>query len=150
MSDAGHARRAGHTHQTLEFAVRSEEVVAAAAEVNDCNASIGKDRNGARVAELARTVTLSTQLPDQPAVGAHHIDPLGLSVEDMEVALAIEGHFRENAELFPILARHGAQPVQLLEVGLQPAVFGGELDDLLGTPGSREQKPGRQCTASAT
>ena len=57
-SDAGDAGRLGDTHQTLEFAVGSEDVVPAAADIHNRHSSVGEDRHGAPgVAELARTFT---------------------------------------------------------------------------------------------
>ncbi|MDE2752191.1 MAG: hypothetical protein OXI83_06410 [Gemmatimonadota bacterium] len=149
MSDAGNGRGLGHAHQALEFAVGGEEVVAAAVEVRDRHASIGEDRHGARVAELTRTFTRSAQSPHEPPIRTHHENDLSLheTVEQKELARTVERDIRDESELFPVLARHGAQTVQLLEVDLQRSVLRGELDDLLGTRRSHEQQPKRQDTA---
>ena len=67
--------------------------------------------------KLSRTVARPTQLADQPSIDTHDIDHLGLLVEDVEVARAIQGHASDPPELLPF---HSLHPTLRLAIDLNP------------------------------
>ncbi|MCZ0934994.1 MAG: hypothetical protein OXJ54_07415 [Gemmatimonadetes bacterium] len=95
--------------------------------------TIGHDRHRRGSPELARPLPEAAELAEQLSAGRHNDDPTGEGIEYVEIPGCVECDLADMAELLPRLADCGPDAVDVLEVGVQPAVFPGKFDDLLGT-----------------
>lgn len=111
--------------------------------IPDNHPTVPEDRERHRAAKLARPFTRSTERTAESAIRADNGDEGGLDVEDVQLTRAIEPNLVDVPEQLPILAGQGSDPVDLLEIGVQPAVFGREADDLLGGGGNRGKEAER-------
>ena len=90
------------------------------------------------VEKLARPLARATESATQFASLAYHEDAPVLTVKNEQLPRTVEGDLADVPELFPVFAGQGSDPVELLELRLEPAVLGGEVDDLLGVQASRQ------------
>ena len=140
----------------LQVAVRVEDLICLVPHIRDNHAAITHDHHGLRTLELARSVADPPEASKVAAVHANHDDTRGLPVQYVEIASFVEADLVDLAKLLPLLARQRSHPVDLFEVGLEPAVLGRELDDLLGreadTPSQMHKRhgTGRRCDRART
>ena len=80
---------------------------------------------GGVASELAGPLPLPDELAHQFAPWVHDRDPHRPGVEDVQVAGPVEGHSGHITEGVPVAAVQRADPVDLLEPGVQGAVLGG-------------------------
>ena len=102
------------------------------------------------IPELAGALALPAELAHQIPLDVHDRDPRGLAIEEIQVAGRVKRDCRHPAEGVPVTVLHGPHTVQLLEVGLQPTIFAGQFDHLLGGQGKdghqgRQQEPACLC-----
>lgn len=136
----------GHADTSVELAIGVEDLECAmSCNVAHDNPSVLQNRQLPGKVELARTVALPPDRPDESTfpVDDHHRERV--DIQQVDVARTVEGDFVDPPELLPIFPCEGADPVDLFEISLQPAVVGGELDDLLGHPGRGGHQTARQC-----
>ena len=137
----------------LELALGIEENEMAVTGVVDSDTSIvqdGEDDGGSGVPpELSGTFAHPPELAQQIPLEVDDRDARRLGIEHVQVARSVEGHVTNPAESVPLTALKGSHPVQLFEVGIQPAVLRGQFDDLLGGQGlgaRRQQTCRGECT----
>ena len=96
--------------------------------------------------EFARSLPSATKLAHEISIGSDNNDPRRQAIEQVEVPGIVEPHPADRAELLPRFSERGADATDLLEIGLQPAVFSREFDHLLGSrdPGRRRDRHRRQ------
>ena len=136
-----HAAVRFHPHHALEVTVGVEDLVGAVTGVRKHYPAVAKDRESIRTAEFARPLALPSERATELAVRAHDEDAVDLGVEHIQLPRTIERDPAHSPELLPLLPRQRPDPVDLLEVGGDPAVLCGELDDLLGTSRACNQQP---------
>ena len=133
-----------HPHHALEVTVGVEDLVGAVTGVRKHYPAIAKDRESIRIAEFARPLALPSERAAELAVRAHDEDAVDLGVEHIQLPHTIERDPAHSPELLPVLPPQRPHPVHLLEVGGDPPILAGQLNDLLGTGRSCQKQPPQQ------
>ena len=146
--EIGHSHDAAsrfHPHHALKVTVGVKDLIGAVTGVRKHYPAIAKDREPIRSAEFARPLSLPSKRAAELAVRAHDEDAVDPGVEHIQLPRTIERDPAHSPELLPLLPRQRPDPVHLLEAGVEPAVFGGKFDDLLGTSRTCSQQTGHRC-----
>jgi len=95
--------------------------------------SVPHDGEAQRHTELPGALPWAAELPHEVPVGIDDHDARRLAVEDVEIAIRVEGGAADLAECLPKVSVEGAHAVDLFVVGAERTVLAGQLDDLLGS-----------------
>ena len=95
--------------------------------------AIAHDGVRGRETELTRSLARSPELAQEGARTVEHEHPqVAAAIEHIQVTLLIKRDPRHGSEHLPRFAELDPDPVDLLEIGLDPTICGREFNDVLG------------------